>query len=39
MNTYKKGVTFTLIAACALTALVFFGRLDREAAPPAHTAE
>ena len=39
MNTYKKGVTFTLIAACALTALVFFGRLDRETAPPAPTAE
>ncbi|WP_133965479.1 YcbK family protein [Eubacterium limosum] len=39
MNTYKKGVTFTLIAACVLTALVFLGRLDREAAPPAPTAE
>ena len=39
MNTYKKGVAFTLIAACALTALVFLGRLDREAARPAPTAE
>ncbi|VYU72903.1 Peptidase M15 [Eubacterium limosum] len=39
MNTYKKGVVFTLIAACALTVLVFFGQLTLRTEHPVSTTE
>ena len=39
MNICRKGAAFILTAVCALTALVFFGRLAGETAPPAPTAE